>query len=89
MTAMPPRLAILISFSGYGGVERMVLNLLQGFAEHDLSIDLLTIRRPTNLKDELPPTVRLLDLGVSHSMLAVPALVRYLRQNPSSGIIGR
>ncbi|MEE4376222.1 MAG: glycosyltransferase, partial [Candidatus Competibacteraceae bacterium] len=55
--------------------------LLQGFADHNLNVDLLTIRRPPNLEDELPPTVRLWDLGVAHSMLAVPALTRYLRNN--------
>jgi hypothetical protein len=39
-----PRLAVLISFSGEGGVERMVLNLIEGFAARGVAVDLLAIR---------------------------------------------
>ena len=38
------RIAVLISFSGAGGVERMVLNLIDGFATHGVAVDLLAIR---------------------------------------------
>jgi glycosyltransferase involved in cell wall biosynthesis len=90
MATVQPRLAILISFSGYGGVERMVLNLLQGFAELNLTVDLLTIRRPPNLEHELPSTVRLLDLGVAHTALALPALARYLRRvRPAAVLVAK
>jgi glycosyltransferase involved in cell wall biosynthesis len=77
-----PRLAVLVSFSGYGGVERMVSNLLQGFAAHGMEVDLLAIRPPSaSLREELPAAVRLIDLGFNHSLLALPALIRYLRNS--------
>ena len=74
------RLAVLVSFSGYGGVERMVVNLLQGFVAHGLTVDLLTIRARSAHLQNLPPAVRIVDLGVSHSTLVLPALVRYLKR---------
>ncbi|TCO81619.1 glycosyltransferase involved in cell wall biosynthesis [Plasticicumulans lactativorans] len=75
-----PDLAVLISFSGEGGVERMVLNLVDGFAAAGLRVDLLAIRADSAHLGALPPGVHLHDLGVRHSGLAVPALARYLRR---------
>jgi len=72
-------LAVLISFSGEGGVERMVLNLVEGLAASGLVVDLLAIRADSAHLGDLPAGVRLLDLGVRHSGLAVVPLARYLR----------
>jgi glycosyltransferase involved in cell wall biosynthesis len=74
------RLAVLISLSGAGGVERMVLNLVEGLAARGLAIDLLAIRADSAHLGPLPPGVRLVDLGVRHSGLAVVPLARYLRR---------
>lgn len=77
----PPELAVLVSFSGHGGVERMIFNLLRGLDAREVNVDLLAIRaHSVALREELPPSVRLIDLGVKHSMLALPALLRYLRK---------
>lgn len=80
MNARMTRLAVLISFSGEGGVERMVLNLVEGFAARGVKVDLLAIRADSAHLGALPPGVELIDLGVRHSALAVPPLVRYLRR---------
>lgn len=77
---MKPRLAILISFSGEGGVERMVLNLVDHFATLPLDVDLLTIRATSHHLGQLPPAVRVIPLGVEHATLAAPAIARYLRR---------
>ncbi|MCP5424775.1 MAG: glycosyltransferase [Gammaproteobacteria bacterium] len=77
-----PHLAVLVSFSGYGGVERMILNLIHGFVAQGVAVDLLAIRAPAAAwREELPPSVRLVDLGVRHSLLALPALIGYLRKH--------
>lgn len=78
--AGPARLAVLISFSGEGGVERMVLNLVEGFAARGIGVDLLAIRADSAHLGSLPPGVTLIDLGVRHSGLAVLPLARYLRR---------
>jgi glycosyltransferase involved in cell wall biosynthesis len=75
------RLAVLISLSGEGGVERMVLNLVEAFAaEPGLTVDLVLIREESRHLGELPPTVNLVRLGVRHSALAVLPLASYLRR---------
>lgn len=77
----PPRLAVLISFSGDGGVERMVLNLLQEFGRSlPGQVDLVTLKVGGGHLQTIPEGVRHVPLGVRHASLAVPALVRYLRR---------
>jgi glycosyltransferase involved in cell wall biosynthesis len=74
------RVAVFISFSGAGGVERMVLNLVEGFAAAGHPVDLLAIRADSAHLGALPAGVTLIDLGVRHSGLAVLPLARYLRK---------
>lgn len=77
----PRKLAVLISFSGEGGVERMVLNLVDAFARvPDIQVDLLVLREDSQHLGSLPDNVNLVRLGVRHSLLAIPAIGRYLRR---------
>lgn len=80
-------LAVLVSFSGEGGVERMVLNLIEGFAARGIIVDLLAIRADSAHLGALPPGVRLVDLGVRHSALAVWPLARYLRRSRPAALL--
>jgi glycosyltransferase involved in cell wall biosynthesis len=75
------RLAILLSFSGAGGVERMVLNLLPPILRAGVAVDLLAIvRKPTpDLVRIEGSGLRLFDLGCRHTTLALPEVVRYLK----------
>jgi glycosyltransferase involved in cell wall biosynthesis len=73
------RLAVLVSLSGEGGVERMVLNLVRAFAAvPGLAVDLVLLREESRHLQDLPANVNVVRLGVRHSALGVPALVRYL-----------
>jgi glycosyltransferase involved in cell wall biosynthesis len=75
------KLAVLISFSGEGGVERMVTNLVVEFARQpDLSVDLVLLRDDSRHLRDLPANINIVRLGVRHSGLSLPALVRYLRR---------
>lgn len=73
------RLAILVSFSGDGGVERMMVNLLQGMAARGIAIDLLLIKAHGSRLAQLPPDIRVIRLGSTHTFANLPALIRYLR----------
>jgi glycosyltransferase involved in cell wall biosynthesis len=75
----PPEFAVLISFSGEGGVERMVLNLLEELARQGRRVDLLTIRAEGRHISDLPVDIRHVALGARHAMTAIPSLARYLR----------
>jgi len=74
-----PDLAVLISFSGQGGVERMVLNLLDEFARRGLRVDLLPIRREVR-PDDLSPDINVVPLGAGHSLTSIVPLIGYLRR---------
>ncbi|MFZ1537136.1 MAG: glycosyltransferase [Chromatiaceae bacterium] len=82
-------LAVFISFSGTGGVERMVLNLLPEFVKAGIKVDLLAI-----LKHPIPELqslgdsgVRLIELNVQHSTTAAPALIRYLKRHQPTALL--
>ncbi|MCG7863275.1 MAG: glycosyltransferase [Candidatus Thiodiazotropha endolucinida] len=75
-----PELSILASFSGEGGVERMVLNLVNALAERGLRIDLLLIKTRSRHLDEIHPTVNRIDLGTRHTATSLIPLTRYLRR---------
>lgn len=74
------RIAVLASFSGHGGVERMVLNLVREFARRGLPVDLLPIRAEGGHFRDLPPEVEVVDLKARHSATAIPAIAGYLRR---------
>lgn len=79
------RLAVLASFSGEGGVERMVLNLVEAIAARGVGVDLLAIRAESAHLGDLPAGVRRIDLGTRHSTLATLPLARYLaRERPAA-----
>lgn len=78
--ATPAHIAIILSFSGQGGVERTALNLLTGLVGQGVAVDLVTIRREGLERRMIPAGVRWIDLGVRHSTWAAPAIARYLRQ---------
>jgi len=81
MQSNPRRLAIFVAFSGAGGVERVVYNLLQGLATHDIEVDLLAVVGKNGWLPEIPwPNIRVIDLKAKHTHLALPAVARYLRQ---------
>ncbi|MFZ4702279.1 MAG: glycosyltransferase, partial [Candidatus Methylumidiphilus sp.] len=76
-----PRLAIFVSFSGSGGVERVIHHLLQGLSAHEVDVDLLAVIGKKGWLPEIPwANIRVIDLKVKHTHLALPALTRYLRK---------
>ncbi|MCF7977719.1 MAG: glycosyltransferase, partial [Chromatiaceae bacterium] len=74
------RLAVFASFSGQGGVERMLVHLIQGFCAQGYQVDLLLVRTQSAHLDDLPEGVRCIPLGPRHTWLASFALARWLRR---------
>jgi glycosyltransferase involved in cell wall biosynthesis len=77
---IPPDLAILVSLSGEGGVERMVLNLVNAIAQRGARVDLLLIKTHSRHLDKLHPQVRRIDLGSRHTATSLWPLSRYLKR---------
>jgi len=84
---VPPRIAVLVSFSGAGGVERVTANLLQGFIERGVAVDLLLIKAQGMHMDAIPAAVNRVPLGVSHSFAALLPLIRYLRRTRPAALL--
>jgi glycosyltransferase involved in cell wall biosynthesis len=83
----PPRIAVLISFSGEGGVERMVSNLVEGFARAGQAVDLLLIRARSAHLRELPASVRVISLAKRHSLKSLFPLITYLRRERPKALL--
>ena len=74
------RLAVMISFSGDGGVERMVTNLCAEFAQH-VHLDLLALKLDGGHAERIPAGVRLIRLNARHAWTSVREVADYLRMN--------
>jgi glycosyltransferase involved in cell wall biosynthesis len=74
------RVAVFVSFSGRGGVEKMVVNLLRGFIAEGVDVDLVLAREAGPHGAGIPRGVNVVRLGSGHTYTALPALVRYLRR---------
>ncbi|MCG7908581.1 MAG: glycosyltransferase [Candidatus Thiodiazotropha taylori] len=82
-----PDLAVLVSLSGEGGVERMVLNLVNAIAEQGIRVDLLLIKTRSKHLDALHPQVNRIDLGSKHTATSLWPLRRYLKQNKPPALL--
>jgi glycosyltransferase involved in cell wall biosynthesis len=80
-------LAVFASFSGSGGVERMLVSLIRGFVGLGQAVDLVLVRAESPHLRRLPPAVRVVRLGTSHTLLASWALARYLRDRRPAALL--
>jgi len=74
-----PKIAVLVSFSGEGGVERLMLNLCEGLLDLGHPVDLLAIKRKSAHLKESPRGLNILPLRATHTYASLPEVVRYLR----------
>lgn len=78
---IPADVALFLPAFTFGGVERMRLNLADGFLNAGYSVELVALDAQGPLRDEVPEGVRVIDLGGGRMLSALPRLVRYFRQN--------
>jgi glycosyltransferase involved in cell wall biosynthesis len=84
-TPAAPRLALFIPSLAGGGAERVMLTLAKGFCQRGHSVDLIVVRAEGPLLNEVPPGVRLIDLGSPRVLSSVFRLARYLkRERPAT-----
>lgn len=73
------RVAIFLPSLEGGGAERAMLNLAIGMARRGIAVDLVLASATGGYLNEVPSTVRLVDLNASRLVWSLPALVSYLR----------
>jgi len=83
----PDRIAVFVSFSGTGGVERMVASLTRGFVDLSQRVDLVLVRAEGPHLARVPPQVNQVRLGTRHGLSALPALAQYLRRRRPAALL--
>ena len=81
-----PRLTVVLSLSGDGGVEHMVLNLVAEFAEQGYPVDLVLLRDEGGHRERIPEGVQVTRIGASAALAVLP-LARYLRRRRPSALL--
>jgi glycosyltransferase involved in cell wall biosynthesis len=76
-----------MSFSGQGGVEKMVCNLARGFLQSGLEVDMLLIKSKGAHLAAIPKGARVINLQAPTSLLSLPGLVKYLRQERPAALL--
>lgn len=77
----PELIACFFSTSGHSGIDRAADNLIPALASRGYRVDLLKVRKHGPTLAQKPAGVRIIDLGSSHTLACLPAIVRYLREN--------
>ena len=72
-------LAIFLPGLYDGGAERTLLNLAEGIAARGFPVDLVLSRAEGAYMDEIPDSVRVVDLKAPRVLMCLPALIRYLQ----------
>ncbi len=86
----PNKVAILISFSGDGGVEKMICNLAQGFLDAGYQVDFILIKARGRHLDRIPAAANLIKLNARTSLLGLPGLVKYMRtERPAAMLVAK
>jgi len=65
----------------------MLINLIRGFADLGQSVELVLVRAQSPHLRRLPESVRQVQLGASHTLLAAPALALYLRERRPAALL--
>lgn len=73
------RIAFFLPTLAGGGAERVALNLLKGMLERDIPLDLVLADAEGPYLSQVPDRVRIVNLATGRVILAVPALIRYLK----------
>lgn len=81
------KIAVFVSFSGQGGVERMITNLCNGFADLGHQVDLVVPKKKRTILHDLPASINLVQLNASSTLASLPALIRYIREKRPDAIL--
>jgi glycosyltransferase involved in cell wall biosynthesis len=81
------RLALFLPALDDGGAERVMLQLAASFSARGRAVDLVVAVPGGPLDAQVPPGARVVSLGASRTILALPALIRYLRRERPGALL--
>jgi len=81
------KIALFVPSLRGGGAERVMVNLARGFVERGLRVDLVLAKAEGPYLFQVPPEVRVIDLGARRTLYSLPGLVRYLRREQPQAML--
>ena len=87
MKTSKERLALFLPGLYEGGAERSILNLAKGISARGYAVDLVLARAEGPYMEQIPESVRLVDLKAPRVVESVPALTRYLRREQPTAML--
>ncbi len=82
-----PDVAIYLRLLYGGGAERVMVNLMQGFVERGLRVDLVMNKADGPYLSEVPPEVKIVDLKAPRMLAGLPKLASYLRREQPQALL--
>ncbi|SKB16029.1 Glycosyl transferase, group 1 [Planktothrix sp. PCC 11201] len=73
-------IAIFLMDLGGGGAERVMINLAQGFAQRQKSVDLVLVKAEGPYLSQLHPQINVVKLESSRLISSLPRLINYLKE---------
>ena len=70
-----------------GGAERMMLRIAKGMGDRGRNVDLVLVKAQGEFLQDIPDSVRVVDLDSPSVASAIPLMVRYLRKEAPSAIL--
>ena len=86
-TKAKQRVAIFTANMDGGGAERAMLKLAGGIADHGYDVDLVLSRAEGHYLQEVPDSVRIVDLHARRVLSSIAGLVRYLRRERPNAML--
>lgn len=77
---LSPLIVIFVSFSGQGGVERMMCNLAQGLLDAGYRVDMVVVKAKGEHMRHIPSQVRVFQVRARHTLTSVWELAAYLKR---------
>lgn len=87
MSHSSAKIAIYLRLLSGGGAERMMVNLMQGFVDLGLSVDLVLNTTSGPYLSLVPPQVRIIDLSAPRMLQGLPKLSNYLRREKPNALL--
>jgi glycosyltransferase involved in cell wall biosynthesis len=81
------RVAVFAASMRGGGAERSMANLAKGITKRGYQVDLVLARAEGPYLQDLPESIRVVDLNASRVIKSAPALIRYLRRERPDAMI--
>ncbi len=82
-----PRIAIFMQDQAGGGAERSMVNVMQGMVTQGVAVDLVTVRLKGPYVTDIPPQVRIIDLGCKRVSRSLMPLAGYLRKEKPDAML--